>query len=251
MPRLVTRAKVDQKQGNGQYVLYYSAVTSQNLNKHCVGAATSSQPQGPFTALDYPLFCDLAAGGAIDPNGAVDPQTGNLYVVYKVDGNSNGHGGACSNDVPPRVPTPIILQQVSDIDGTTLVGPGIEILTNIDEDGPLIEAPALTFEPSTQTYVLFYNSGCFTSSTYTVRYATSSSITGPYTRQGIFLATGSTAANVQIPGGIDVVGDGSKAVFHGDTNPGWFQGDGSKRVRSMYAIDLNLRDGKVTAGTLL
>ena len=191
--------------------------------------------------MDYPLFCDIPAGGNIDPNGAVDPQTNNQYVVYKVDGNSNGDGS----------PTPIMLQQVSSIDGTTSIGDPVTILTNESEDGPYIEAPALTYDSSTQTYILFYNSGGFTVNAYTINYATASVITGPYTRQGKFLATGDTAADVQLPGGIDVSGDGTKAVFHGDTNPGWFSGDGSLRVRAMYAIDLDISGGTASPVQLL
>ena len=144
-----------------------------------------------------------------------------------------------------------MLQQVSSIDGTSMIGGPVEILTNIAEDGPMIEAPALTFDPSSQTYILFYNSGCYTDPDYSVKYATSNSITGPYTRRGNFLTTGSTAANVQLPGGIDVTGDGTKAVFHGDTNLGWLEGNGTPRVRSMYAIDLNIAGGTVSQGPLL
>lgn len=232
-------------------MLYYAAATAQDSGKHCVGAATASQPQGPFTAIDNPLFCDLSVGGAIDPNGFKDPQSGNQYVVYKVDGNSIGNGGACSNSVPPIQSTPLILQQVSSVDGTSATGSAIEILSNIEEDGPMIEAPALIYDPGSATYILFYNSGCFTSSNYNIKYATSSSVSGPYTRQGTFLATGSTAANIYIPGGIDVVNGGSKAVLHGDINQGWFAGDGSKRVRAMYAIDVNLSGGSATPGSLL
>ena len=65
-----------------------------------------------------------------------------------------------------------------------------------------------------------------------------------------FLVTGSTAANLYIPGGIDITKDGKRAVFHADTNMGWFAGDGSKRVRSMYAIDLNIGNGGARPGNL-
>lgn len=201
--------------------------------------------------MDGPLFCELSVGGAIDPNGAVDPETGKYYVVYKVDGNSIGNGGACGNTVPPIVSTPIILQEVSPIDGVSAYGPGIEILTNEAEDGPMIEAPALTYDSSSGQYVLFYNSGCFVDYSYKINYATASSITGPYTRQGTLLATGSTSADVQLPGGIDVAGNGKQAVFHGDINLNWVNGDadGSKRDRAMYAIQLELGES-VSVGSL-
>jgi beta-xylosidase len=107
------------------------------------------------------------------------------------------------------------------------------------------------YDASSSTYILFYSSQCFTTTPYNIRYATSKSVYGPYSRQSnAFLVTGSTPANLYIPGGIDVTKDGKRAVFHGDTNMGWFEGDGSKRVRSMYAIDLNIGGGFASPGNL-
>ena len=186
------------------------------------------------------MFCDVAAGGAIDADGFTDPQTGKQYVVYKVDGNSNGHGGCAANTADPIVPTPLILQEVSATDGFTLIGTGTQIMTNLPEDGPNVEAPALAYDASTETYILFFNSGCFTSTTYNVQYATSKSIFGTYTRgSSPLLVTGSTAANVYIPGSLDVTPDGKKAIFHGDLNMGWFNNDGSRRVRGLYTVDIS------------
>lgn len=53
------------------------------------------------------MICPLSQGGAIDASGYDD--NGQRYVVYKVDGNSIGHGGACGNDgrqplAPDRMP---------------------------------------------------------------------------------------------------------------------------------------------------
>lgn len=236
---------------NGRYVLYYAADTAQDSNKHCVGAATSESPFGPFTAMDAPLFCDLVSGGSIDPEGFSDPATGNQYVVYKVDGNSVGNGGACGNSVEPIASTPLVLQQVSADDGVSVIGEGIIIMTNNADDGASIEAPTLAYDGDTGQYILFFTSGCFTTTEYNVQYATASSITGPYTRQGVFLSTGDTAADVQLPGGPDIDPVTNQLVFHGDLNPGWFQRDGSKRVRGMYASSINRRsDGRLSIGTL-
>lgn len=83
-------------QDDGSFVMYYSASTVKDKSKHCVGAATSKNVLGPYTPIgSEPLFCDLSIGGAIDAAGFKD---GNQrYVVYKVDGNSLGNGGACMN----------------------------------------------------------------------------------------------------------------------------------------------------------
>ena len=221
--------------------MYYSADVATSPSQHCVGAATAPNIQGPYTPYENPLFCDLSAGGAIDPNSFFDPVSQTQWVVYKVDGNSVGHGGACNNDVAPIVPTPIILQQVSPEDGVTLIGPGYELAVNSGSDGPAIEAPALLYTPSAKTYTLFYSSGCFTNPAYTVYYATAQSITGPYYRNPTpFLVTGDTSGDVYIPGGVDVTKDGSRMIFQGDLNLGWFETPRvGERVRGLYASTLS------------
>ncbi|KAK7902637.1 hypothetical protein LTR67_002283 [Exophiala xenobiotica] len=237
--------------GNGNYVLYYAVSMAESPGKHCVAAATASNSAGPFTPVQTPLFCDLAAGGAIDADGFQDPNTGRQYVIYKVDGNSVGNGGACSNSVDPIAPTPLVLQEVSANDGYSLIGSPLAVLMNDANDGPNIEAPVLTYDASSGTYVIFYSSKCFVNPPYNIRYATSKSISGPYTKQGTpFLQTGSTSAQVFIPGGMDITKDGKLAVFHGDLNMGWFQNDGSKRVRGMYAIDLSVTSGSANVGRI-
>lgn len=84
-------------QNDGSFVMYYSATTTSDTSKHCVGAATASSVTGPYTAVgSTALICPLSQGGAIDASGYND--NGNQYIVYKVDGNSIGHGGACGNN---------------------------------------------------------------------------------------------------------------------------------------------------------
>lgn len=220
---------------------------AENPAKHCVAAATAPNPEGPFRPINTPLFCDLGNGGAIDPDGFNDPASHRQFVIFKVDGNSVGSGGECSNSVSPIAPTPLVLQEVNPEDGYSFIGGPTTVLLNDPEDGPNIEAPTLTYDASSETYILFYNSRCFATSSYTIRYATSKSIYGPYTKQHTqFLQTGDTAANLYAPGGIDVTKDGKLAVFHGDTNMGWVQGDGSKRVRAMYAISLTSGNGAMS-----
>jgi len=236
---------------NGNFVLYYSVAMAETPSKHCVAAAYASSAEGPYTPVQNPLFCDLEDGGAIDADGFMDPATKRQYIVYKVDGNSVGHGGACGNTVAPVAPTPLNLQEVSPDDGYTFIGGLNTILLNDASDGPDIEAPSLAYDSNTGLYILLYSSGCFTQTPYNIRYATSTSIYGPYTKQpNSFLVTGSTSANVYIPGGIDITKDSKKAVFHGDVNMGWFAGDGSLRQRAMYAIDLDFSGGAATPGRL-
>jgi beta-xylosidase len=239
---------------DGTFILYYCAAVISSPSQHCVGAALSPTILGPYSPLSSPLTCDLSTGGSIDPDGFTDPQTGARYLIYKVDGNSlPGGSGACANGDGTRA-TPILLQQVQ-ADGYTLVGPVVEILTNDPSDGAGIEAPSLFYDAASGLYVLTFNSGCFTQSTYQIAYARSRVVTGPYTRMGPLVVTGQTSGDIQLPGGLDVLGSSSsgvglRAVLHGDLNLGWFQGVGL-RDRGLYAVELSVaRDGSVGVASL-
>ncbi len=227
---------------DGSFIIYYSANVVGHPKKHCIGAALSKTIHGPYTALNETLACNLAKGGAIDADGFVDTN-GDLYVVYKVDGNSIGHGGPCKNLNAPIVPTPIMLQKVSSEDGYTKIGEPVELLQNIPADGPNIEAPALMFSVETGMYFLFYNAGCFKSFKYRIEYATSMSLTGPYMRNPKpLLVTGSTAAHVHSPGGIDFNANGTRVVFQGDLNLLWAEKGHGNRDRGMYAASIMMNE---------
>ncbi len=76
--------------------MYFSAATTSDPSKHCIGAASSSSITGPFTPIgSSALICPLSQGGAIDASGYYD--NGKRYIAYKVDGNSMGAGGACNS----------------------------------------------------------------------------------------------------------------------------------------------------------
>jgi len=99
--------------------MYYSAALESSPSYHCIGAAIASNIEGPYapvgdspcvspstsikTALvltcNFRLICPLSQGGAIDSSGFND--NGTRYIVYKIDGNSIGHGGDCGNDSTP------------------------------------------------------------------------------------------------------------------------------------------------------
>ncbi|KAI1617564.1 alpha-N-arabinofuranosidase [Exophiala viscosa] len=199
---------------DGSFVLYYADVPTWAPQHHCVGAATSKNITGPYAPLSQPFACPnvLTQGGAIDPDGFHDVATDKRYVVYKVDGNSLGHGGACMNSVAPIIPTPLMLQEVA-ADGVTPIGNPVELLDRDDVDGPLIEAPALHRSPE-GVYFLFYSSNCFTTPKYDVSYATATNVLGPYTRSNRPLLITSDAGLVG-PGGMDIIKGGGTIVFHG------------------------------------
>ncbi|KAK5702306.1 hypothetical protein LTR17_022420 [Elasticomyces elasticus] len=200
---------------DGSFVLYYSAAAAISGAHHFIGAATASNVLGPYIPVGSDaMFCPIDQGGAIDPSGFMDD--GQRYVVYKVDGNGIGHGGACGNDVAPFVSTPIVLQPVQ-ADGVTFDGPATTILDNAGaSDQGIVEAPALM--KSGTFYVLFFSSNCFSDGHYTLSYATATSVAGPYTRADTpLLQTGDRGFTS--PGGAHVHADGQHMVFHA-THPG-------------------------------
>lgn len=214
--------------------MYFAESSPADTSKHCIGAATSASIIGPYAGLPNPLFCPLAQGGAIDPSWFVDTG-GQRYITYKIDGNSLGHGGPCSNAVAPYVPTPIMLQAVMG-DGVTLQGGSTQILDNDGAgDTGVVEAPSLVKAPD-DTYVLFFSSGCFQTDGYTVNYATSTAVGGPYTRgAGPLFTTG--VDGLEAPGGADVWNDAMHMVFHA----------GKTADRSMYTAVVTVSGSAVTA----
>lgn len=196
-------------------MMYYAAPAVSSATHHCIGAAKAGSVLGPYTPVgEDAMFCDLSAGGAIDASGFVDNEQ--RYIVYKVDGNSIGHGGACGNALAPFVSTPIVLQPVA-ADGVTFDGPATTILDNAGaSDQGIVEAPAL-MKSVGSTYVLFFSSNCFSDGNYTLSYATSTTITGPYTRaEKPLLRDGMNGFTS--PGGADVHVDGQHMVFHAAHN---------------------------------
>ena len=223
--------------------MYYCAnskkVGPNKNDHHCVGTAVSDDPKGPYIPNDEPLVCDLDKGGAIDPAGFQD-EDGTYYVTYKVNGNNIGHGGDCNNGVEPLVPTPLMLQKLAK-DAVTPVGDPVQILDrNTDDgDGPLVEAPSLV--ASSGTYYLFYSTHCFNEDSYDARYATSSSITGPYTKNNEKLLKTGDNPSLIAPGGATVHADndGGRMLFHG-----WC--DSSMKQRCMYNAKVSLDGSKVS-----
>lgn len=203
---------------DGSFVLYYSGQLANDSARHCVGVATSAAAVGPYRPRDRPLACPLAAGGAIDPAGFVDGPSGRRYVVYKVDGNSLGRGGACNNGVQPIVPTPLLLQELA-ADGVAALGDPVQLLDRVDADGPLVEAPNLV-RTAGGAYVLLFSSGCWSTPDYKINYAIAWDVMGPYARSDVpLLQTGDFGLTA--PGGATSVDDAAgTVVFHADCEQG-------------------------------
>ena len=195
--------------------MYYSASPQKKPDQHCVGAAKSRSIGGPYVPEPDAMFCDVDIGGAIDASGFTDSD-GQRYVVYKVDGNSIGHGGSCGNMVEPIVSTPIMLQAVEG-DGIIKKGIEIQVLDRDHGDGPLIEAPNIV-RTEDGKYVLFFSSGCYMGSTYDISYAMADKVTGPYRKYGPLAITGT--AGLYAPGGASMSVDGQHMLFHANQSAG-------------------------------
>lgn len=113
----------------------------------------------------------------------------------------------------------MILQPVAS-DGYTFEGSATTLLDNDGtSDSGIVEAPAL-LRTSDGTYVLFFSSGCFVTSSYTVSYATSSSVTGPYTRASSALISTGDGRGLTAPGGMSVSADAQHMIFHANNDNG-------------------------------
>lgn len=223
--------------------MYYADNLVGNEAHHCVGVATSQTVLGPYTPVGTPFACPIEQGGAIDADGFQDVD-GNRYVVYKVDGNSIGHGGECGNMVAPIVPTPIMLQPVA-ADGITPIGEPTELLDRDEFDGPLIEAPSL-HRSDEGIYFLFFSSNCFTGPLYDTSYATATSIYGPYTKTDLPLFITGDGPDLRGPGGSDIIKDGSRIVLHSHVDDDLRQYVGYT-PRGMYTAQLKFSGTTVTA----
>lgn len=183
-------------------VLTYTAWHAAS-GRQCIGVASSTSPLGPFVPrLGRPLICPTGIGGAID--AATYIENGVRYLLYKNDGNAVGQD------------TWLWLQRVT-TDGLGLIGSPVRLIRqDRPEEGGLIEAPVLVRRPS--RYVLFYSAGFYGDGRYLTSYATSSSLTGPYTKAYRPLMTTASLDNAAVgPGGADVTAN--RIVFHGVIRP--------------------------------
>jgi beta-xylosidase len=216
--------------------MYYSASTSEDESKHCIGAATSSSVTGPYTPEQDVLACDIRKGGAIDAAGFKDDD-GTYYIVYKIDGNSINTGSDYH-------PTPIMLQKLQS-DAVTPDGDAVQLIDRDDADGPLVEAPSLV--KSGGQYYLSFSSNMYNTMKYDISYAVASAVAGPYTKASApdapLLASGdsSDVGALGGPGGSDFREDGGAVAFHAFNN-----GENMDKARGMWVANVNIDGGKIS-----
>jgi arabinan endo-1,5-alpha-L-arabinosidase len=147
-----------------QWVAYFSARDTDG--KLSIGAASSPDPLGPYTALAQPLVHD-ANMGLIDASEFTDTD-GTPYLIWKEDGNAVGQH------------TPIHAQPLA-ADGLSLTGTRSTLITNDQAwEGAVTEGPFMIEHAG--TYYLFYSGNSYANATYAVAVAKASSPTGPFTK---------------------------------------------------------------------
>ncbi|KAJ9652913.1 hypothetical protein H2198_007866 [Neophaeococcomyces mojaviensis] len=239
--------KTHRHQDDGSFVMYYAGPHVNNTSRHCIGTASSKSILGPFAASREPFACPLYEGGAIDPAGFIDPRTGNMYVVYKVDGNSlNTGGGPCNGPgLDGYYPTPIRLQQVSKHDGITHIGEAIQLLDRGPNDGPLVEAPSIFYSEKYGLYFMTFSSNCYSTDLYDIGFAWSTELETEFNKSTHPLMTTSMGM-VTGPGGADMTLDGRFALFHGTVGH-----DGSQPIRYMYAAEADVTGFDMVVAAIL
>lgn len=170
------------------FVMYYTAVVANSTTKkRCIGAAISISPKGPFEPGEKAVVCPTV-GGVIDPCGFID-RNGSHYMVHKY--------------VTSETSVKVLLQPMSR-DGLTKVGAATTLIEATAAESWNTEAPSLVYAGG--SYVLFFSTGFWEATTYTVSVATAPSIAGPYAKHSApLLATGSIEEDLVAPGGADVL----------------------------------------------
>lgn len=168
------------------YVMYYAAEFGAS-GKECLSAAVATDPAGPFVdSSAFPLVCQLALGGSIDPSVFIDPG-GGLYLDWRSEGTD-------------RVP-PTIWGQRLDGAGTGLVGSAAVLLRPSQswEDG-IVEAPDMFWLGGHRW--LFYSGALWKTPHYAIGLAECAGPQGPctktldgpvFTSQGVIVGPGGPA----------------------------------------------------------
>lgn len=147
-----------------QFVMYYTTRHAES-DRQCISVATSPTPEGPFRDSSTEVFvCQLDLGGSIDPFAFQDSD-GQLYLLYKNDGNCCGK------------PVGLWIQPLSP-DGLALAGQPVELVQRDQAwERPLIEHPTMIEVDG--AYYLFYSGNRWETHEYAVGYATCETVTGP------------------------------------------------------------------------
>jgi arabinan endo-1,5-alpha-L-arabinosidase len=214
------------------YVMYYVG-RSQQFAVNCIGVATATSPEGPFTdlgplggaapdALGRPIGCgDNDGYGLIDPSLFVDPAGSGAYLYVSVSYACPLGSAACGPPDGTLAPTISVIPLTAGL--LAAAGPRTPLFAGqpggweaAGVAAPTVEAPAGLLRNGTY-YILF--SGGSWRQAYGMGYATGLSPAGPFTQAPGPILT--QTARVLSPGGADepVVGPhgGLWLVYHART----------------------------------
>lgn len=181
------------QRGDGVYVLYYTGHDFSS-GRQCIGHAISKSPLGPFKdSSNTPFVCQVTQGGDIDADAYKD-SNGNLYLVYKNDGN------CCS------MTTHLYAQRMSR-DGMKLLGRRVSLTTNNDRwEGSVVEGPEMRRHAG--AWFLFFSANDYASTAYAVGYSVCKGPLGPCTsaKENPILSTHRTCLAAG-PGGETLITD--------------------------------------------
>jgi Glycosyl hydrolases family 43 len=230
-----------------QYYMYYTATESTGPGDQCIGVATSSTPQGPYSSQSTPVVCqdgstaatidDGNYGGSIDPDVFTDPQTNQPYLIWKNDGN---------HESPPLTTSiwsvPLASNFLPESGSVTTLLPGAQF----PWQSGIVEGPQMYYQPGKGTngaggaYYLFYSGGDEGASSYAIGWAICSGPMGPCTDQSSNGPLLGSAPGMSGPGGPDVYAlPGGQTVLAFAAWQGATIGYLSCGIRPMYLASLS------------
>ncbi|WP_395244272.1 family 43 glycosylhydrolase [Agromyces sp. MMS24-K17] len=198
----------------GKYYFYFSGHNAA-LNRKTIGVAVADSPEGPFTAQPAAMILNneaVTSGQAIDPAAFQDPVTGKYYLFW---GNGSPVYAELSDDMLALKPGTIAA-----ISGLTSFREGTFVNYR---DG---------------LYHLTYSIDDTGSENYRVGYATSTSVTGPWTYRGVIL---------QKDLSLGIKGTGHSSIINVPGTDDWFiayhrfampNGDGTHRETTIDKLTI-------------
>ena len=180
------------------FALYFAA-RSRALGLQCIGVATASVIEGPYSSsAPEPLVCQPQLGGSIDPQPFLD-RHGAAYLLWKADSNAIGQ-------------TSQLFAQRLRPDGLALIGEAAPLLrSDVDWEQPLIENPALLAADG--AYILLYSGGWWESGGYATGYAVCDTPLGPCVKR--------TTERPILAGAENEAGTGGASILTGPAGDHW------------------------------
>jgi hypothetical protein len=156
----------------GGWALYFTALLrGVSPWTHCIGAAFSRSPTGPFVPEPQPFICQLDHRGSIDARVFVEGAR--LVMLWKSEDNANPSVPGPDQDGP----TGIYAQGLSP-DGRVLLGSAVKILGPSEPwESTIVEAPDMV--EAWGSYWLFFSGNWYDATSYGIGVAACQTPFGP------------------------------------------------------------------------